>query len=687
MAPRHEPRITLTGVRFPLLLVGLPGAGKTTVARLLAAALGVQATDTDAEIRRRARMTIPQIFAREGEESFRDRETRALRAVLGAQAGAQGVVALGGGAILREENRALLAGRTVIHLAASPGTAAAHVGDGAGRPVIGPDPAADSDAARAGVGPDAAAAGASAAGAGATGAAEAGSAAGAAAVLARMEALHARRGPLYAQVSTLTVPTDGLTPEQVAALVLVALGAQAPDTARALSAVAHHPDPPGPPERSRADSPRRDAPARAGAHPDPAGAVRGGAVRAAPAPVAAAPAPAARTEATPAAPAGGEAIPVPPPQPLEPDPRGALRLGVAGARPYEIVVGHDLSEEIVRAVLGAAGGGAGGVALIHADALAERAEDARRALTGAGLRAELVEVPGGEAAKTAAVLESVWGRLGELRLGRDGAVVGLGGGATTDLAGFAAATWLRGVPVVQVPTTLLAMVDAAIGGKTGIDTPAGKNLVGAFHAPAAVVCDLDALADLPAAELRAGLGEVVKCGFIADPVILDRVMADPADLKRWDAPVLAELVARCAAVKAAVVGVDPAEAGAREILNYGHTYAHAIERVTGYAWRHGEAVAVGCVFAAEVARALGRLDPAVVALHRQALAAAGLPVSFKQGADRFEELARAMASDKKVRAGRIRMVLLDDVARPVRGVVPDEAVLRAAHRAVTGSGA
>lgn len=658
MTPRHRPRITLADVRLPLLLVGLPGAGKTTVARLLAAALGVQATDTDAEIRRRARMTIPQIFAREGEESFRDRETRALRAVLGAQAGAQGVVALGGGAVLREENRALLAGRTVIHLSASPSTAAAHVGDGAGRPVV--NPAADSDAVRAGAGPGAAADGA----------------AGAAAVLARMEALHAQRGPLYAQVSTLTVPTDGLTPEQVAALVLVALGAQAPDTARALSAVAR----PDPPDRPRTGAARRNAAAPAGAAaadgtadaastPAPASAARGG------------PAPG------PAAAGGGRAVPVPPSRPLEPDPSGVLRLGVAGARPYDVVVGHDLSDEIVRGVVGAAGGGAGGVALIHADALADRAGAVRAALTGAGLRVGLVEVPGGEAAKTAAVLESVWGRLGELRLGRDGAVVGLGGGATTDLAGFAAATWLRGVPVVQVPTTLLAMVDAAIGGKTGIDTPAGKNLVGAFHSPAAVVCDLDALAGLPAAELRAGLGEVVKCGFIADPVILDRVMADPADLKRWDAPVLAELVARCAAVKAAVVGVDPAEAGAREILNYGHTCAHAIERVTGYAWRHGEAVAVGCVFAAEVARALGRLDPAVVALHRQALSAAGLPVSFEQGAGRFEELVRAMASDKKVRAGRIRMVLLDDVARPVRGVVPDEAVLRAAHGAVTGSGA
>ena len=657
MTPRREPRITLADVRLPLLLVGLPGAGKTTVARLLAAALGVQATDTDAEIRRRARMTIPQIFAREGEESFRDRETRALRAVLGAQAGAQGVVALGGGAVLREENRALLAGRTVIHLSASPSTAAAHVGDGAGRPVV--NPAADSDAVRAGAGPGAAA----------------GGAAGAAAVLARMEALHAQRGPLYAQVSTLTVPTDGLTPEQVAALVLVALGAQAPDTARALSAVAR----PDPPDRPRTGAARRNAAA-------PAGAAPAGAADAASTP---APASAARGGPAPgpAAAGGGRAVPVPPSRPLEPDLSGVLRLGVAGARPYDVVVGHDLSDEIVRGVVGAAGGGAGGVALIHADALADRAGAVRAALTGAGLRVGLVEVPGGEAAKTAAVLESVWGRLGELRLGRDGAVVGLGGGATTDLAGFAAATWLRGVPVVQVPTTLLAMVDAAIGGKTGIDTPAGKNLVGAFHAPAAVVCDLDALAGLPAAELRAGLGEVVKCGFIADPVILDRVLADPADLKRWDAPVLAELVARCAAVKAAVVGVDPAEAGAREILNYGHTCAHAIERVTGYAWRHGEAVAVGCVFAAEVARALGRLDPAVVALHRQALSAAGLPVSFEQGAGRFEELVRAMASDKKVRAGRIRMVLLDDVARPVRGVVPDEAVLRAAHGAVTGSGA
>ena len=222
MTPRREPRITLADVRLPLLLVGLPGAGKTTVARLLAAALGVQATDTDAEIRRRARMTIPEIFAAEGEEGFRTWETRALRAVLDSPAPAQGVVALGGGAILREQNRALLRGRTVVHLAASPETAAAHVGDGTGRPLVAPE--ADSDAT-----------------AGALRTAQGVAHTGPrrhdrhGAVLARMEALHVQRAPLYAEVATLTVPVDGLTPQQVAALILVGLGAQAPSTARALA--------------------------------------------------------------------------------------------------------------------------------------------------------------------------------------------------------------------------------------------------------------------------------------------------------------------------------------------------------------------------------------------------------------------------------------------------------------------
>jgi len=322
--------------------------------------------------------------------------------------------------------------------------------------------------------------------------------------------------------------------------------------------------------------------------------------------------------------------------------------------------------------------------VVPAKARAARAAAAEAALTSEGLRVLRLEVPDGEAAKKARVLEHLWDRLGSFRLGRDGLVVGLGGGATTDLAGFAAATWLRGVPVVQVPTTLLAMVDAAVGGKTGIDTPAGKNLVGAFHPPAAVIADLETLSTLPASELRAGLGEVVKCGLIADSVILDRVLADPADCLTWDSPVLADLVARSVAVKAAVVGEDLTEAGLREVLNYAHPYPPAIEKVPGSPGRHGEAVAVGCVFAAEIAHRNGNLSSDALALHRQSLEAVGLPTRFPEGEGRWEELKEAMMSDKKVRGGRLRLVLLDDIARPVRVQAPAESILLSAHEAVTG---
>ena len=217
--------------------------------------------------------------------------------------------------------------------------------------------------------------------------------------------------------------------------------------------------------------------------------------------------------------------------------------------------------------------------------------------------------------------ERCWELLGEAGFTRSDVVVTFGGGATTDVGGFVAATWLRGVRVVHVPTTLLGMVDAAVGGKTGINTGAGKNLVGSFHEPAGVLCDLDLLESLPPAELVSGLAEVVKCGFVADPEILALVEAGPADARQPKSPVLRELVERAIRVKVDVVVGDLKETGGsdehpgREVLNYGHTLAHAVERGTDYRVRHGEAVALGMVFVAEVARLAGHLDDETAARH------------------------------------------------------------------------
>jgi 3-dehydroquinate synthase len=266
-------------------------------------------------------------------------------------------------------------------------------------------------------------------------------------------------------------------------------------------------------------------------------------------------------------------------------------------------------------------------------------------------------------------------------------VVTFGGGATTDLGGFVAATWLRGVRVVHVPTTLLAMVDAAVGGKTGIDTAAGKNLVGSFHEPAGVLCDLDLLRTLPRDELVAGLGEVVKCGFIADPEILRIVEdTDPAKLTAESAE-LEELVERAIRVKAEVVVADLKETGGagghpgREVLNYGHTLGHAIEKHEDYRIRHGEAVAIGCVYAAELAARAGLLSREVADRHRTAFARVGLPTTYA-GAS-FDELIGAMRLDKKTRGSTLRFLVLRDLADPTILAGPAEDDLRAAFEAVS----
>jgi len=346
---------------------------------------------------------------------------------------------------------------------------------------------------------------------------------------------------------------------------------------------------------------------------------------------------------------------------------------VSGDAPYEVVVGEGLLGELP----GLLGDGVQRVLVVHPRALRATGEAVRDDLREQGLEAFAAEVPDGEEVKSVEVAAFLWGVLGQAGFTRSDAVVGVGGGAVTDLAGFVAATWLRGVRVVHVPTTLLGMVDAAVGGKTGINTAEGKNLVGAFHPPAGVLCDLTTLQSLPRHDLLAGMAEVVKCGFVADPEILDLIEADPEAVGQWDAPVVRELVERAVRVKAGVVGQDLRESGPREVLNYGHTFGHAVELVERYQWRHGAAVSVGMVFVAELARLAGRLPEDVVDRHRSVLTSLGLPVTYR--GDRWSQLLDAMRRDKKTRGDLLRFVVLDGVGRPSRLEGPDPSLLTAAY--------
>ncbi len=361
----------------------------------------------------------------------------------------------------------------------------------------------------------------------------------------------------------------------------------------------------------------------------------------------------------------------------------ATRIPVGGAAPYEVVVGTGLLGELP----GMLGERAGRVAIVHPRALAVPADAVREDLAAQGFEAVVVEVPDGEDAKDLQVAGFVWSVLGQAGFTRGDAVVGFGGGATTDLAGFVAATWLRGVRVVHVPTTLLGMVDAAIGGKTAIDTAEGKNLVGAFHPPAGVLCDLAALETLPRNDYVSGLAEVVKAGFLADPRILELLEEDPQAATTPQGKHTRELVERAVRVKADVAGRDLRESGPREVLNYGHTLGHAIEKVERYRWRHGAAVSVGMVFAAELARAAGRLTAAdgdaLVERHRSVLASVGLPLTYAGG--RWPQLLEAMKVDKKSRGDRLRFIVLEGLARPAVLEAPDPSLLVAAFGEVAGA--
>jgi 3-dehydroquinate synthase len=358
-----------------------------------------------------------------------------------------------------------------------------------------------------------------------------------------------------------------------------------------------------------------------------------------------------------------------------------VRVRVDGSAPYDVVIGRGLADELPVLV----GPAPRQVAVVHPRALRATGEQVRADLAAAGYEAHAVEVPDAEEAKSVAVAEFVWSVLGRCRFTRSDVVVGVGGGAVTDLAGFVGACWLRGVRTVLVPTTLLGMVDAAVGGKTGVNIPEGKNLVGAFHPPAGVLCDLATLDTLPRAEYVTGMAEVVKAGFIADPSILEAVEADPDRAARFDDDLTPQLVEKAVRVKAHVVAADLTETAtagvSREVLNYGHTLGHAIERVERYRWRHGAAVAIGMVYVAELARLAGRLDDQTAERHRAVLASLGLPTRYR--ADAWPQLYDAMRVDKKARGDRLRFVVLDGLARPGLLEGPDPQLLAAAFAEVS----
>lgn len=352
-------------------------------------------------------------------------------------------------------------------------------------------------------------------------------------------------------------------------------------------------------------------------------------------------------------------------------------IEVSGVDPYEIVIGRALLGEVSLAL----GDKVRKVLVVHPVGLTASAELLRESLVDDGYEAILAGVPDSEDAKRVEVAAFCWGIMGKADFTRTDAVVGFGGGSTTDLAGFVAATWLRGVKLVQVPTTLLGMVDAAIGGKTGINTSEGKNLVGAFHAPSKVIIDLDTLNSLARNEILAGFGEVVKYGLIADPVILDLIEADVAIATDPNSTVFQEIIERSVAIKARVVGEDFKESGLREILNYGHTLGHAIEHAERYKWRHGAAIAIGMVFVAELARLAGRLSDSVVDRHRSVLKLLGLPTTYSS--DKWGQLLETMQRDKKSRSGTLRFVILDDLAKPTIMSAPTPEMLFAAFQEIT----
>jgi len=352
-------------------------------------------------------------------------------------------------------------------------------------------------------------------------------------------------------------------------------------------------------------------------------------------------------------------------------------ISVVGDHPYDVVIGRGILLDTIEGTLPPA---AQKVLIVHQPALSTAAGQLREALSTGERQVLLAEIPDAEAGKRVEVAAFCWQIMGQADFTRTDVVVGFGGGAVTDLAGFVAATWLRGVEIVQLPTSVLAMVDAGIGGKTGINTNEGKNLVGAFWPPRAVVCDLELLDSLSTNERTAGFAEVVKAGFIWSPEILDLIEKDAAAAVDPQTEAFARCMELAVRMKAEVVGKDLREAGLREVLNYGHTLGHAIEYAERYQWRHGAAVSVGMMYAAELSRLAGRLSDDAVDRHRSILTSLGLPITYRANA--WKGLLATMRRDKKARGDMLRFIVLDDIARPTVMQAPDESLLFAAYQEI-----
>jgi 3-dehydroquinate synthase len=346
-----------------------------------------------------------------------------------------------------------------------------------------------------------------------------------------------------------------------------------------------------------------------------------------------------------------------------------------GTRSYEIKIGQGLLRDLGRHCADLKLGNR--CAVISDKNVAPRyAKAVQASLKKAGFESVLITVPAGETAKSVKMVEQCYDALAKHRLERKSFIVALGGGVVGDLAGFVAATYLRGIAFVQVPTTLLAQVDSSVGGKVGVNLKAGKNLVGAFHQPRLVLCDLDTLKTLPMREFRAGLAEVIKYGIIDDAALFERLERDLPKILKRDAKILAEVIARCCEIKADVVRQDEDEKWLRAILNFGHTIGHAIENISGYGkYLHGEAISIGQIAAAMISAAMLRLSKDEANRISMIFGRAGLPTTMSLNASQRKKLMAAMRLDKKVSGGEVKFVLAERIGKVVWGQsVPDSMI-------------